>query len=121
MLSWGRKHTNIVCNPPYMRFQKFLNRDAVFSAFAKNAGLRLSGYTNTASAFLIKSLLELDGKGRLAYIMPLEFLNTGYGRAVKAKLLEGGHLAAIIKVDCEKQIFPDGKRRLVRHRRFDCA
>ncbi|MDE0363336.1 MAG: N-6 DNA methylase [Chloroflexota bacterium] len=107
LLSWGKKHTNIVCNPPYMRFQKFLNRDAVFAAFAKNAGLRLSGYTNTASAFLLKSLSELDGKGRLAYIMPLEFLNTGYGKLVKSKLIEGGHLAAIIKLDCEKEIFPD--------------
>ena len=107
LLSWGKGHTNIVCNPPYMRFQKFLNRDAVFAAFAKNAGLKLSGYTNTASAFLLKSLSELDGKGRLAYIMPLEFLNTGYGKLVKAKLLEGGHLAAIIKLDCEKELFPD--------------
>lgn len=24
LLSWGKRHTNIVCNPPYMRFQKFL-------------------------------------------------------------------------------------------------
>ena len=107
LLSWGKTHTNIVCNPPYMRFQKFLNRDDVFSAFAKNTGLRLSGYTNTASAFLLKSLSELDGKGRLAYIMPLEFLNTGYGKVVKSKLLEGGHLASIIKLDCEKELFPD--------------
>ncbi len=107
LLSWGKTHTNIVCNPPYMRFQKFLNRDDVFSAFAKNTGLRLSGYTNAASAFLLKSLSELDGKGRLAYIMPLEFLNTGYGKVVKSKLLEGGHLASIIKLDCEKELFPD--------------
>ena len=107
LLSWGQRHTNIVCNPPYMRFQRFLNRDTVFNAFAQNTGLRLSGYTNIASAFLLKSLSELDGKGRLAYIMPLEFLNTGYGKVVKSRLLEGGHLSAIIKLDCEKEIFPD--------------
>ena len=107
LLSWGKRHTNIVCNPPYMRFQKFLNRNDVSSTFSRKIGLRLSGYTNTASAFLLKSLSELDGKGRLAYIMPLEFLNTGYGKVVKAKLIENGHLAAIIKLDCEKDIFPD--------------
>ena len=107
LLSWGEQHTNIVCNPPYMRFQKFLNRDDVFSAFVSNTGIRLSGYTNTASAFLMKSLSEMDGKGRLAYIMPLEFLNTGYGDVVKAKLIDGSHLAAIIKLECEKEIFPD--------------
>ena len=107
LLSWGRRHTNIVCNPPYMRFQKFLNRDDVFKAFSSNIGLRLSGYTNSASAFLLKSLSELDGKGRLAYIMPLEFLNTGYGKVVKRKLIQDSHLAAIIRLDCEKEIFPD--------------
>ena len=72
--TWGLKHENIVCNPPYMRFQKFLDRDAVFLEFQEHLGVRLSGYTNTASAFLIKSLSELKQGGRLAYIMPLEFL-----------------------------------------------
>ena len=107
MLSWGRQHENIVCNPPYMRFQKFLNRDAVFNAFSQNLRLNLLGYTNTASAFLLKSLSELDSTGRMAYIMPLEFLNTGYGKLVKSKLIEGGHLVTIISLDCEKDIVPD--------------
>ncbi len=52
LLSWGKAHANIVCNPPYMRFQKFIGRDSVFKAFVDNLGLRLSGYTNTASALL---------------------------------------------------------------------
>ena len=107
LLSWGKSHANIVCNPPYMRFQKFIGRDSVFKAFVDNLGLRLSGYTNTASAFLLKSLSELNGEGRLAYIMPLEFLNTGYGIIVKKRLIESGHLVSIINLKCEKDIFPD--------------
>ena len=107
LLSWGKSCANIVCNPPYMRFQKFLNRDAVFRAFTENLNLRLSGYTNTASTFLLKSLSELDGSGRLAYIMPLEFLNTGYGTIVKRRLIEDGHLVSIISIDCERDVFPD--------------
>jgi len=107
LLSWGKKHTNIVCNPPYMRFQKFLNRDRVFESFKKNIGCNLSGYTNTASAFLLKSISEMDGFGRLAYIMPLEFLNAGYGAAVKENLIKNAHLVAIISIDCEKDVFPD--------------
>ena len=39
--------------------------------------------------------------------MPLEFLNTGYGKLVKARLIDGGHLAAIISLDCERDVFPD--------------
>ena len=107
LLSWGRRHGNIVCNPPYMRFQKFTNRDLVFEMFEHELGVRLSGYTNTASAFLLKSLSELKRNGRLAYVMPLEFLNTGYGTIVKERLIAGSHLAAMISLDCEKDVFPD--------------
>ena len=107
LLSWGGRHDNIVCNPPYMRFQKFHNRDAVHDSFTINLGLQLSGYTNTASAFLVKSLSELSNAGRLAYIMPLEFLNTGYGKVIKNELVRSGHLYSIISLDCEKDIVPD--------------
>ena len=105
--SWGKHHANIVCNPPYMRFQKFLNRDIVFKEFQRRLGIRLSGYTNTASAFLLKSLSELRESGRMAYIMPLEFLHAGYGSLVKETLIASGHLCAILRFDCEKDIFPD--------------
>ena len=105
--TWGCQYANIVCNPPYMRFQKFLNRDVVAQEFNKNLGIKLSGYVNIASAFLLKSLAELSERGRLAYIMPLEFLNAGYGTLVKQKLVESGHLCSIISFDCEKDIFPD--------------
>ena len=105
--SWGRSYSNIVCNPPYMRFQHFRNRDQVFAEFKCRTGLRLSGYTNTASTFLMKSLFELAPGGRLAYVMPLEFLNAGYGESVKRRLVAGGHLAAIVKLSCEREVFPD--------------
>ena len=107
LLSWGRQHGNIVCNPPYMRFQRFSNRTQVFAEFDRQLSLKLSGYTNTASAFLIKSLSELAPGGRLAYIMPLEFLNTGYGALVKERLMAERHLAAIIRLECEREVIPD--------------
>ena len=105
--SWGRRYANIVCNPPYMRFQHFRDRDRVFAEFKQHTGLRLSGYTNTASAFLMKSLFDLGPDGRLAYIMPLEFLNAGYGETVKRQLAKSGHLVAVIKLACEREAFPD--------------
>ena len=107
LLSWRRRHANIVCNPPYMRFQKFLNRSQVFERFEQELNLRLPGYINAASAFLLKSLSELEPSGRLAYVMPLEFLNTGYGAMVKERLLAQAHLSAIIRLDCEREAVPD--------------
>ena len=107
LTSWGNKYDNIVCNPPYARFQHFDNRNDILRAFAEKMNMSMSGYTNIASAFLVKSIHELKKNGRLAYLMPLEFLNTGYGKAIKEKLIEKGHLHSIIKLDCEKDIFPD--------------
>lgn len=105
--AWGREYDNIVCNPPYMRFQKFLDREQIYQEFYDKTGLSISGYTNIASVFLLKSLSELKQGGRLAYVMPLEFLNTGYGVLIKKKLIEKQHLKAIISLNCEKDVFPD--------------
>lgn len=105
--SWGLKHQAIVCNPPYLRFQEFLNREGARSRFEEHLGVRLSGYTNAASAFLLKSLSELMEGGRLAYIMPLEFLNAGYGTTVKQRLLDSGSLRAIVRIESEQDVFPD--------------
>ena len=105
--TWDHQHEAIVCNPPYMRFQLFNNRDTVFASFAKRLNCRLSGYTNIASAFLVKSIAELRPSGRLAYIMPLEFLNTGYGKVIKSCLLANGLLKVLIRITPEKDVFPD--------------
>ena len=104
--TWGARRPNIVCNPPYLRFQHFPNRREVLREFERRLDLTLSGYTNAASAFLLKSLAELDAGGRLAYLLPLEFLNAGYGRVVKEQLIRSGRLSAIIELDCEKEVFP---------------
>ncbi|MCZ7613678.1 MAG: N-6 DNA methylase [Ignavibacteriaceae bacterium] len=64
----------IVCNPPYMRFQKFLKRHNILPKIEDKVGKKLVGYSNISSIFLIKSLQELKINGKLAYIMPFEFL-----------------------------------------------
>lgn len=105
LLDFGAKYDNIVCNPPYLRFQKFLNRERVFREFRERLGVRLSGYTNIASAFLVKSISELNDGGRLAYIMPSEFMNADYGSMVKDWLTRDGHLDSVIEVECEHEAF----------------
>lgn len=97
----------IICNPPYMRFQKFLKRHDVLPKIEEKIGKKLLGYSNIASIFLVKSLSELNNNGRLAFIMPLEFFNTGYGKEIKKSLLENHLLKHIIIFKNEKEIFPD--------------
>ncbi len=105
--SWDEKYDAIVCNPPYLKFQKFENRHQVLDKLSDFIGEKVSGYTNTASAFLLKSIVELKDGGRLAYIMPLEFLNTGYGTQVKQKLLENGSIRKIIQITDEANAFDE--------------
>jgi len=97
----------IICNPPYMRFQKFLKRHDVLPKIEKQIGKKLTGYSNIASVFLVKSLSELNDDGSLAYIMPFEFFNTGYGKEIKKSLLKKHLLKHIIIFENEKEIFPD--------------
>ena len=106
--SWElSKYDGVVANPPYMKFQDFGDRKGFFADFESKTGIKLSGYTNSASAFLIKSISELSDRGRLAYIMPLEFLATGYGEQVKEILLKNGFLKTVIRFENEKEVFPD--------------
>jgi len=97
----------IVCNPPYMRFQKFLNRHNVLPQIERKIGTRLVGYTNIASVFLVKAMNELNPNGSLAFIMPFEFFNTGYGKEVKRSLIEEHLLKQVVIFSNEKEIFPD--------------
>lgn len=97
----------IICNPPYMRFQKFLKRHAVLPKIEKKIGKTLIGYSNISSVFLVKSLNELKVNGNLAFIMPFEFFNAGYGKEIKKSLLENHLLKQIIIFSNEKEIFPD--------------
>lgn len=104
---WDIKYPAIVCNPPYMRFQYFTDRQRVIPELERHLGQRLSGYSNIASAFLLKSLYELAPGGCLAYLMPLEFLNTGYGETAKRALLDKGRLKALLRIEPEGEVFPD--------------
>lgn len=97
----------IICNPPYMRFQKFLKRHNVLPNIEKQIGKKLLGYSNISSVFLIKALNELNDNGNLSFIMPFEFFNTGYGKEIKKSLLEKKLLKQIIIFENEKEIFPE--------------
>lgn len=97
----------IICNPPYMRFQKFITRHDVLPKIEQQIGQNLVGYSNIASVFLVKALNELKRNGRLAFIMPFEFFNAGYGENIKKTLLEKFLLKQIIIFANEKDIFPD--------------
>ena len=97
----------IICNPPYNKFQQIPKRKYYNKLFKENYGISLSGYSNLCVYFLIKSVNELKANGRCCYILPYEFLNTGYGETVKKYLLDLKIIKHIIKFDSRIKLFKD--------------
>lgn len=101
----NKKYPAIICNPPYKKFQQIPNRIQYNKIFYDKYGIKLSGYSNLYIYFLIKSINELEKNGRCCYIIPYEFLNTGYGQIVKQYLLDLKIIKHIIKFDSNLKIF----------------
>ncbi len=96
-----------IVNPPYNRFQ---NRDLPKSLQLKLAeilGESASGFTNQYALFIYLIISSLAHDGRAAFIVPSEFLATGYGVQVKRFLKRTGRLRHLIIFDTENRIFED--------------
>jgi len=103
---WHNKYDGIICNPPYFKFHDYDNKN-VLKEIEENLKCKLNGFTNLYTLFLLKSIHQLKPHGRCAYIIPSEFLNSDYGKLVKAHLLKTGTLRHIIVVDFEENVFDD--------------
>ena len=103
---WGNHYDGIICNPPYFKFHDYDNK-SVLKEIEENLGLKLNGFTNLYTLFLLKSAYQLNKNGRSAYIIPSEFLNSDYGKLVKSYLIENRLLRYIIVFDFEENVFDD--------------
>ena len=104
---WDTHYDAIVCNPPYHRFQAVPERDAILSRLEQHTGIRYSRYTNLCVLFLIKSIEQMGENGRLAYLMPSEFLNSDYGTQVKQLLLDRKLLRAVVHFEHDETLYPN--------------
>lgn len=102
---WDAKYDAIVCNPPYNRFQGVENRKIFLQEIEKHTGYKCSPYTNLYILFLLKSIYQLSESGRLAYIIPTEFLNSAYGTPIKKILLENTLVRAILNFENDNELF----------------
>lgn len=104
--SWGTSYDAIICNPPYLKFHDYDNTSSI-AEINRRLNLRLNGFTNLYTLFLLKSIAQLKPGGRLAYIIPSEFMNADYGVEVKRALLKSGALRHIIVVRYTECAFSD--------------
>jgi adenine-specific DNA-methyltransferase len=103
---WENKYDAIICNPPYFKFHDYENKNTL-KEIQNRLGIKLSGFTNIYTLFLLKSIFQLNDGGRAAYIIPSEFLNSDYGVYVKKYLLETGVLKQLILFDFKENVFED--------------
>ena len=104
--SWAEKFDGIICNPPYLKFHNYDNATLV-PIINNKLHTHLNGFTNIYTLFLLKSIYQLREGGRMAYIIPSEFLNSDYGIEVKRALLQSGVLRHIIIVNFTQCAFDE--------------
>lgn len=103
--AWSQRYDGIICNPPYFKFQDYVNRAAGLEEFKSRLGMNLSGFTNIYSMFILKSISQLSPGGRAAYLVPFEFLNSDYGTVIKKHLLESKALRYVILFSSAENVF----------------
>lgn len=103
---WNNKYDGIICNPPYFKFHDYDNK-TLLNEIENRLKIKLNGFTNLYTLFLLKSISQLNLNGRLAYIIPSEFLNSDYGKFVKSALIKNKVLRHIVVFDFEENIFDD--------------
>jgi len=102
---WESRYDGILCNPPYQKFRGLAGKH-VYSEIINNfTGLDLSTASNLYIYFLIKAVAQLADGGRAAFILPYEFLNADYGKAVKNYLIEQGVLRQALILGAQIQPF----------------
>lgn len=96
-----------IVNPPYNRFQNRDLPDSLQLKLAEILGESASGFTNQYALFIYLIVSSLAHDGRAAFIVPSEFLATGYGVQVKRFLKKTGRLRHLVIFDTENRIFQD--------------
>lgn len=101
---WDNKYDGIICNPPYFKFHDYENK-TILKEIEDKLSLKLSGFTNLYTLFLLKAIHQLNINGRAAFIVPSEFLNSDYGKLVKKYLIQNKALRYIIIVNFNSNVF----------------
>ncbi|MEM3846435.1 MAG: N-6 DNA methylase [Candidatus Parvarchaeota archaeon] len=103
-----QKFDVIICNPPYVKSNRILNKTAYLTYLNQKFNYQINGKTGLDGFFLLKAVKLLNEDGTLVFITPSEFLNSGYGTDIKRYLLKDLKIDALIYLDTNSFIFEDG-------------
>ncbi len=105
----AEKFNLIICNPPYVRHHHLTSADKerLQRRVYQLSGLRLSGLTGLYSYFLCLAHAWLADDGLAGWLIPSEFMDVNYGRAIKDYLTRHVTLLRIHRFDPNDVQFED--------------
>jgi adenine-specific DNA-methyltransferase len=105
---WGRA-TLLICNPPYVRHHHLDSdtKSRLQVAVAASAKLSLSGLAGLYCYFIGLAHSWMADEGIAGWLIPSEFMDVNYGRALKAYLLRDVSLLRIHRFDPNDVQFDD--------------
>ncbi len=103
---WSNEYDGIICNPPYFKFHDYDNK-SILKEIENRLNFKFNGFTNLYTLFLLKSIYQLAPNGRMAYIIPSEFMNSDYGKLVKKYLIKTNTLRHLFVIDFKENVFDD--------------
>lgn len=103
--SWSEKYQGIIANPPYYKHHYIKNKEHLYQQMCIKAGFKFSIQTNIYCWFLVKCMNMLADNGRLAFIVPSEFLNANYGVGIKKYLIQSGINLHLLNISFENNVF----------------
>ena len=107
--SESEKYNLIICNPPYVRHHHIINGDkARLQQVAFQASsITLSGLSGLYCYFLAISRCRMEKNGIAGWLIPSEFMDVNYGKAIKEYLLGNVTLLQIHRFDPNDVQFDD--------------
>ncbi len=106
---YGETFDLLVANPPYVRHHHIdaENKKLLQAKVLQSTGIKISGLAGLYCYFLILSEKWLADGGLSCWLIPSEFLDVNYGKAVKQYLLECVDLVSVHKFKADDVQFDD--------------
>lgn len=94
----------VICNPPYTRHQDLEQdyKSEIAERIEENTGIKLSRQSSVYVYFLMHAEQFLKENGRMAFVLPSNFLDVNYGVALKKFLVQNFENLTIV-------LFPKGR------------
>jgi adenine-specific DNA-methyltransferase len=104
-----RRATLLICNPPYVRHHHLdsESKARLRAAARASAKLSLSGLAGLYCYFMAQAHLWMSEGGIAGWLIPSEFMDVNYGRALKAYLLRDVTLLRVHRFDPNDVQFDD--------------